>query len=43
MTVTYKVAFNHFERITAQGKVRFREYIELWGDDSGLTVMKFDL
>jgi len=37
MTVTYKVAFNHFERITAQGNVRFREYIELWGDDSGLT------
>jgi len=37
MTVTYKVSFNHFERITADGKIRFREYIELWGDDSGLT------
>jgi len=37
MTVTYKVSFNHFERITVENKVRFREYIELWGDDSGLT------
>ena len=32
MTVTYKVAFNHFERNT---RVRFREYIQLWGADSG--------
>ena len=37
MTVTCKVSFNHFERITVGNKVRFREYIELWGDDSGLT------
>lgn len=34
MTVTYKVAFNYFERNT---KVRFLEYIKLWGADSGLT------
>jgi hypothetical protein len=34
MTVTYKVAFNYFERNT---KVRFREYIKFWGADSGLT------
>ena len=34
LTVTYKVAFNYFERNT---KVRFREYIQLWGADSGLT------
>ncbi len=34
MTVAYKVAFNEFERNT---KVRFREYVQLWGADSGLT------
>jgi len=34
LTVTYKVAFNYFERNTT---VRFREYIQLWGEDSGLT------
>jgi hypothetical protein len=37
MTVTYKVSFNHFERITTENRMRFREYIELWGDDWGLT------
>ncbi len=34
ITVTYKVAFNEFER---EYRTRFREYIELWGADSGLT------
>jgi len=32
LTVTYKVAFNYFERNT---KVRFLEYIKLWGADLG--------
>ena len=30
ITVTHKVAFNSFER---NNTVRFREYIQLWGDD----------
>lgn len=34
LTVTYKIAFNYFERNLV---VRFREYIQLWGADSGFT------
>ncbi len=34
MTLTYKIAFNYFERNT---RVRFGEYVQLWGADSGLT------
>lgn len=34
LTVKFRVAFNYFERNT---KVRFREYVRLWGADSGVT------